>query len=314
MKKTKFLLFAATLLIAFSCKRTEEVAPVNPEPSAIQPNDSLITQDVPGVPVVIAGSYNHTGAANGTGASARFHTPMGIFNKSDGSMLVADNQNRAIRRISTANVVSTPYHLADPPTDVAAIKDGAVGVVTYNNHVVIFNHGTHVTTTLGCTSCFPENIDKDPSSTFFWYGQVGLFIGTSLVSINESLGHPLLPILISPDDEITSFSVAANDNKFLSEYNQVFECTHSGLVFNLLPGVITGQITSIIANHDGSKIYIADGGVIKVITRCATCKTKFAVKTLLVKVDAFGLALSNEEKVLYFTSMAHHTVSRVVLP
>jgi sugar lactone lactonase YvrE len=291
----------------FSCKRTDEVNPV--QQTVDQPNDSLKIQGL--TSTVIAGSYDHSGAADGTGTGARFHSPMGIFTKSDGSLLVADNGNRAIRKISTARVVTTPYHLMYGPTDVAAINDGAVGVVNYAE-VIIFNHGTHVTRTVGCCHYGFAGIDKNPGSTFFWQGQNGFTsesTSSKLLSINESLGYPLPEISIT-DNGITSFSIAANDNKFLTTLTQVVERTHGGAFFLISSGFF--GLTSIIANHDGSRLYVADQGNIKLITRTPTFKP---VITLLIKgAGAYGLTLSNDEKVLYFTNNLHHTVNRVALP
>jgi hypothetical protein len=317
MKKLMFFLLAVVSVAGFSCKRTDEVNPVLQ--TVDHPGDSLKIQDLPIKPSVIAGAYNLSGSANGTGSTARFNHPLGIFTKSDGSLLVADHDNRAIRNISTANVVTTPYHTDESPTDVAAIADGAVGVVS-DGQVVVFNHGTHITRVLipnPFTRSNVAGIDKNPGSTFFLYGlNTGLVFSSYLVSINETSASPLPSIPISDQSRggsaipIASFSVAANDNKFLATRTEIFECTHGGVVFSILPGFTF--LRSIIANHDGTKLYVSDKGAIKRITRCSTCKP--VLTTLLSNTDADGLALSNDERVLYFTSVAHNTVNRVDLP
>jgi DNA-binding beta-propeller fold protein YncE len=123
-----------------------------------------------------------------------------------------------------------------------------------------------------------------------------------IVISNAIKGGSLIPI--------TSFSIAGNDNKFLITRTEIFECTHGGAVFSILPGFT--YLRSIVANHDGTKLYVSDKGLIKLITRCSNCGAK--VTTLLPTADADGLALSNDERTLYFTSVAHNTVSRVALP
>jgi hypothetical protein len=197
------------------------------------------------------------------------------------------------------------------PTDVAAINDGAVGVVS-DFDVTVFNHGTHVTRTVGCSHCGFVSIDKNPGSTFFWHGQNGFYVGaetSTLFSINEASGFPLPGIPLT-DNTITSFSIAANDNKFFTTLTQVLERTHSGAFFLISSGFF--GLTSIIANHDGTKLYVADQGNIKLITRGPIFGP---VTTLLIKgAGAYGLTLSNDEHILYFTNQLHHTVSKVALP
>jgi hypothetical protein len=312
MKKMMFFLAAMVMVAAISCKRTNEV---NPAPQTVdQPNDSLKIQDL--TSTVIAGSYDHSGAANGTATGARFHSPMGIFTKSDGSLLVADHDNNAIRRISftklgTVNVVSTPYHTTYGPLDVAAISDGAAGVVGVSNFTV-FLGGIPETRRVSCCAYEFAGIDKNPGSTFFWAGQNFVSPGAEesiLLSFNEHMGVPASFISLT-DNTITSFSIAANDNKFFTTLTQVLERTHNRAFLVISSGFL--GLTSIIANHDGTKLYVADRGSIKLITR----RPIFGpVTTLLVKgAGAYGLTLSNDEKVLYFTNNLHHTVNRVALP
>jgi hypothetical protein len=311
MKKIMFFLLVVVLVAAYSCKRTDAVDPM---PKTVdQPNDSLKIQSL--TPSVIAGSFNHSGAANGTGSAARFNHPMGIFTKSDGSLLVADFGNLAIRKISTTNAVTTPYHLPYSPTDVAAIFDGAVGVVS-DNQITVFSHGTHITQIVkpGKFDFAYAGIDKNPGSTFFWYSGSDI-VASSMGSIDEDATSPVRGILISITAygvdmfPIVSFSIDGNDNKFIISRKGIYECTHGGVIFSLLPGFT--YLRSIIASHDGTKLYVSDKGLIKRITRGSGKPT---VTTLLATADADGLALSNDERTLYFTSVAHNTVSRVTLP
>jgi sugar lactone lactonase YvrE len=59
-----------------------------------------------GVVSTLAGNPS-AGAVNGTGASASFHTPLGVAVDASGYVYVADYQNSLIRKISPAGVVTT---------------------------------------------------------------------------------------------------------------------------------------------------------------------------------------------------------------
>lgn len=60
-----------------------------------------------GVVSTFAGTAGASGTTNNTGAAARFNAPTGIVVLSNGSMLVADNGNNLIRKITTGGLVST---------------------------------------------------------------------------------------------------------------------------------------------------------------------------------------------------------------
>ncbi|NHZ80406.1 hypothetical protein F2P44_14150 [Massilia sp. CCM 8695] len=55
----------------------------------------------------LAGDALASGAANGSGAGARFDSPAGIVLDADGTLFVADKGNRSIRKVSSAGLVST---------------------------------------------------------------------------------------------------------------------------------------------------------------------------------------------------------------
>jgi DNA-binding beta-propeller fold protein YncE len=68
----------------------------------------VIRRVVPGGRIsTFAGKVGEPGAVNGTGGEARFHSPLGLALARDGSLVVADAGNHAIRRIAADTTVST---------------------------------------------------------------------------------------------------------------------------------------------------------------------------------------------------------------
>jgi hypothetical protein len=61
-----------------------------------------------GAVTTVAGLVNTGGNANGTGAAARFNSPLGLaVNRSSGEIFVADTFNYVVRKVTPAGVVTT---------------------------------------------------------------------------------------------------------------------------------------------------------------------------------------------------------------
>jgi DNA-binding beta-propeller fold protein YncE len=75
----------------------------------------------------LAGMTDTPGFADATGTNARFDRPYGVALAADGSLLVADQNNHRIRRVTLAGVVST---FAGDGT--AARDDGPVATASFN--------------------------------------------------------------------------------------------------------------------------------------------------------------------------------------
>ena len=60
-----------------------------------------------GVVATLAGTAGMPGSADGTGAAARFNTPLGVATDTAGNVYVADTYNSTIRKITSAGVVTT---------------------------------------------------------------------------------------------------------------------------------------------------------------------------------------------------------------
>ncbi|MDN3551254.1 hypothetical protein [Mucilaginibacter aquaedulcis] len=318
MKTTLYTLFFCLILALGSCKPESPVDPENPSISLAKTDDKPNPLPMPGVPsallpIVIAGQPNAPGFVNGPGQVARFNQPLGIFVNLDGSILVADYANQSIRKIISNNSVSTLVKADDVVLDVAALNNGTVGIIT-DSEIEFYKNGVFRQPFYECFHCTLTGIDKDPRGTFFWYTDsesAGLNTIQSYVSsITENLTTP------QPSKGITntyssSISVSSKINKFFTTENGLFTCTQSGSVSEILPNVPFAGLQAVVTNKDNTKLYIADGRDIKLITRCPTCPT--LLTKLVSNVDASGLALSNSEKVLYFTSAKHHTVSKINL-
>lgn len=65
----------------------------------------------------LAGTAERAGSATGTGAAAQFDLPAGLAALADGTVYVADSRNHAIRRITTAGVVTTFAGVAPASTN-----------------------------------------------------------------------------------------------------------------------------------------------------------------------------------------------------
>lgn len=317
MRRNLITLCSALLITLVSCKRSNDIKPSSR--TALADVDMLNVDAVAAplyTPVVIAGKTNTPGYLNGTELKARFNAPTGIFVNKDGSLLVADLNNKAIRKISITGIVSTIVQDRNLgwATDLASINNGTIALLAgsaiffYKNGILIQDFDYH-TEHAGITG-----LDKDPSGNYFWYTDFfevddGTEIG-SLGSIKPDLTSPAHDTPIP--EPANSLSISISGNKFMTSNNTIYEVTNGGVLSHLLPNTRFDSLTCIAANKDATKLYLVDKGDIKVVTKCKTCKTN--VTKLVSNVDATGIALSNSEKVLFFTSLKRHTVSKINLP
>lgn len=300
-----------------SCKKNAEI--VTPTPETISSSPEVAAAQAL-IPILIAGSKDHAGYTNSTGTGARFNQPYGIFVNADGTLLVADQRNGAVRKI-TNSVVSTLVKNTGLVgiSNIAGSKDGTVALNDNGATVLYKANNLNFVDLPGCQHCSTGGVSKSADGSFFWYVN-NLYDGESAVNLEAirpdgNPGGGKTRQVASSDSAIvyaTAVSSTLNDNKFLTFPHGIYEVTHSGSVLNILTPTTFDGLTDIAVNKDGTKLYLADKGDIKLITRCTTCPTVLTV--LATHVDATGLALSNSEKVLFFTSVKHHTVSKINLP
>ena len=104
-----------------------------------------------GVVTTLAGTAGMSGSADGTGAAARFNTPMGVATDNAGNVYVADTYNSTIRKVTSAGVVTTlagtagttgssdgtgPAALFNDPIGVAVDSAGNVYVADTGNDII----------------------------------------------------------------------------------------------------------------------------------------------------------------------------------
>lgn len=80
-----------------------------------------------GVVTPLAGALDTPGYADGTGSAARFDRPYGLARLADGALLVADQNNHRLRRVTLAGEVSTYAG-----TGVAGATNGPLAAATFN--------------------------------------------------------------------------------------------------------------------------------------------------------------------------------------
>jgi DNA-binding beta-propeller fold protein YncE len=85
----------------------------------------------------LAGTYNSSGSADGTGAAATFNQPYGMVQRSDGKLVVADWANHKFRIVGTDGVV------ASLGGGTAGFADGGMGGAMFNHPqgLAIANNG-----------------------------------------------------------------------------------------------------------------------------------------------------------------------------
>jgi sugar lactone lactonase YvrE len=134
------------------------------------------------VVTTLAGMAASTGSADGTGSAARFYFPAGVTTDSGGNVYIADTDNRTIRRITAAGVVTTLAGMAGPlgsadgtgsaarffsPGAVAADRVGNVYVADANNHTIRKITAAGVVTTFAGVAGSQGNADGTGSAARF---------------------------------------------------------------------------------------------------------------------------------------------------
>jgi hypothetical protein len=140
---------------------------------------------------LLAGAAGATGYVDGTGASARFASPVGVAAMSDGSFLLSDSGNHRIRRITAGGVVDTfagngVGSLVDGPCASASFRSPRGVAIDAAGNVFVNDGGNHVIRRIrvDCTvetvagATLPGFHDGDGDVAAF-YGQEGMAVTPS---------------------------------------------------------------------------------------------------------------------------------------
>jgi len=131
--------------------------------------------------VTLAGTPGTEGRSDGTGAAARFNEPYGVAVDDAGNVYVADASNNAIRKISSAGVVTTlaggglagsadgtgAAARLDEPRGIAIDSTGTLYVADYDNHLIRKITSAGVVTTLAGQADVAGNADGTGTAASF---------------------------------------------------------------------------------------------------------------------------------------------------
>jgi alpha-tubulin suppressor-like RCC1 family protein len=129
---------------------------------------------------VVAGKNGVMGKSDGTGTAALFNEPGGVISFDDGSLLLADTSNNAIRAVSAQGAVTTlaggtlgnadgdgPAAQFNAPLGLSADLAGVYLVADQANHVIRMVTGTGRVATLAGKAGIPGTADGTGSSASF---------------------------------------------------------------------------------------------------------------------------------------------------
>ncbi len=123
------------------------------------------------VVTTLAGKAGNPGFVNGTQTSAQFDYPNGVAVDTNGNVYVADTANAAIRKVTSAGVVTTLSTQFSGPTGVAVDTNGNVYVADYYSHTIRKVTPAGVVTILAGASGTSGSADGTNSAARFNYPQ-----------------------------------------------------------------------------------------------------------------------------------------------
>ena len=202
---------------------------------------------------ILAGSFQDTGSSDGTGSDARFNWPHGVAVDNAGNVYVADTNNKTIRKITSAGVVTT---LAGGGSNSNPDGTGSAARFVNPSGVAVDNAGN-----VYVADAVDFTIRKVTSA-----GVVTTFAGShgeeSSIDGTGSAARFYSPIDVAVDNA---------GNVYVTEFNAIRKITPAGVVTTLAggglyhPGGIDGTGSSAsfaspkgIAVDSTGNVYVAD--------------------------------------------------------
>ena len=271
-----------------------------------------------GVVTTFAGSAGINGSADGTGAAARFYSPVGVAVDAAGNTYVSDTTNDTIRKITSSGVVST---LAGAPVYTSADGMGAAARFTFPFDVAVDPAGNIYVADAGNNTIRKVTPSGNVTTLAGLAGVVGSTDGTgSAARFNYPVG----------------VAVDAAGNVFVADAgnNTVRRITPAGAVTTLAglagsPGSTDGTGSAARFNYpsdvtvdSAGNVYVADAAnnTIRKITAGGVVTTLAGTAGTTGSTDATGAAARfnypaglavNGAGTLYVTDAGNHTIRQI---
>ncbi|AYL95241.1 hypothetical protein [Mucilaginibacter celer] len=274
------------------------------------------------------------GEKDGVGNQAAFFDPNGIAVSANGTIYVADVNGNSIRKIIRDSVVTTIHF---PPSPYGAeIPFAPLEIAVTGNNTVTFTQNGGFRSEPSIISYNPDwagnpivrarpledysfsGVSADPHYDLVWVTTDAPFTRDYQLYRLDPLKNQLYTKLVPVDhtDPIARFKYIAaclNNVKYvITNQNTLYKYDEAGKLNPILPGVKFDDVTSLIATKDGSTLYVVDSnsikklnvssGVVQTIAEPDGSNTQKDGAGKAADVNAIKIALSANEKALYFTN------------
>jgi hypothetical protein len=337
--KKNLIYFALILSTLIACNKQE--ANVKPNSVLYTPKAEITLTGtvVPNTVITIAGSPSSYGFVNGPAPRARFYHPEGIQIMRDGTLYIADENNNAIRKLTTDGYVST-LALRPPPSNPDGLRPKYVGIdnagkihivqsnIYPGNVTYIYNPTGSVANYQAFDYTFQGPLAKDPYNDVFYFTDgldilkhvpTSTGIGTGPLNYDKTL---LTDDETAPGEYLHGLFLGKNNVVYFATTKRLFKYTAGGITKQLYPTLQLGAITCIILTADSQTMYLAmDGKIVKIFNGKLTVLAGPNAATpdgrdgvgLKADVNAFALALGDNEKTIYFSNTKNNTIRKLML-
>ena len=247
-----------------------------------------------GVVTTLAGTGGTEGGTNGTGAQARFNEPFGVAVDDTGNVYVADASNNAIRKITSAGVVTTlagggaagstdgtgSAARLDEPRGICIDSSGILYVADYDNHTIRRVTPDGVVTTIAGRADVAGNADGVGTAATF-RGPMGIAVdSTGVVYVADSGNRAIRRISASGTvstltlsgtalSEPRGIAVSTSGAILVADYGShtIRSIASSGVVTTVAgavesPGTADGAATSARFHYPSALAVLSDGSLV----------------------------------------------------